>query len=483
MHCKIFYSWQSDLLNKTNRGFIGDALEAAAKSIRNDDSIEVYPVIDRDTINVPGSPDIAHTIFNKIEDTQVFLCDISIINQNTPSRPTPNPNVLLELGYALKTLGWENVIMVMNTAFGKPELLPFDLKMRRVITYNMPEVSEDRATERKKLQQTLEIALRSILEGLEVQTPGELIQQTSIVKQAINAIENSQPNQASLVRRFMICLRDELITLKPDFSKSNINYDELLIESIEKTTELVINFANLAKVIAEFKNEVAAQELYKQFGLIFELYNVPKIQGQIRSYYQFEFDFYKFIGHELFVTFFSFLIQEEEWKLIGELLSDDIYVENLGINRNSDVVEFGYASYFSLQLLNERSRKINRTSVHADILNERHTQKDLGEIVPMQQFLYADLFLFLRSKCDSENRKIYYTWIPQSKIYIEGVPSYLSKAYKAKYAQQLLSAFGVDNIPKFRIILANAKENLRPSPDLWPFYPLSEYKDLEFGSK
>jgi hypothetical protein len=481
MHCKIFYSWQSDLENCTNRGFINKALEDAAKLIRNDDSIEVEPVIDRDTTGVPGSPDIANTIFNKIENAQVFVCDISIINLNTPFRHTPNPNVLLELGYAIKTLGWENVIMVMNTAFGTPELLPFDLKMRRVTTYNMPEVSEDRATERKKLQQTLEIALRSILEGLEVQTPGELIQQTSIVEQAINAIENFQPNQASLVRRFMIWLKDELITLKPDFSKSNIHYDELLIESIEKTTELIIDFAKLAKVIAEFKNEVAAQELYKKFGLIFELYNVPKNQG---SFYEFEFDFYKFIGHELFVTFFSFLIQEEEWRLIGELLSDDIYVENLGINRNSDVVEFGYASYFYLRLLEENGRKLNRESVHPYILNERHTQKELGKIVPMQQFIYADLFLFLRSECDSQNRNIRYKWIPHSKIYIaEGVPSYLSKAYKAKYAQQLLVAFGAYNIGNFREILANAKENLRQGSGFWPLYPLSEYKDLEFGSK
>jgi hypothetical protein len=67
MNCKIFYSWQSDLANATNRGFIEKALENAAKFIRNDDSIKVEPVIDRDTKDVPGSPDIAHTIFDKIE--------------------------------------------------------------------------------------------------------------------------------------------------------------------------------------------------------------------------------------------------------------------------------------------------------------------------------------------------------------------------------------------------------------------------------
>lgn len=80
MDCKIFYSWQSDLPNSTNRGFIQDALNKAVKSLRNDDFIEVEPVIDRDTQNVAGAPDIVKTIFDKIEQAQIFVCDVSIIN-------------------------------------------------------------------------------------------------------------------------------------------------------------------------------------------------------------------------------------------------------------------------------------------------------------------------------------------------------------------------------------------------------------------
>ena len=57
----VFYSWQSDLPNATNRGFIQTALEKAAKAIREDDSIHVEPVVDRDIQGVPGSPNIAAT--------------------------------------------------------------------------------------------------------------------------------------------------------------------------------------------------------------------------------------------------------------------------------------------------------------------------------------------------------------------------------------------------------------------------------------
>jgi hypothetical protein len=70
---KIFYSWQKDLSNKTNRGLIGNALEVAAKELHRDPRIEIEPVIDRDVAGTPGAPDIAHTIFAKIKEAEAPL--------------------------------------------------------------------------------------------------------------------------------------------------------------------------------------------------------------------------------------------------------------------------------------------------------------------------------------------------------------------------------------------------------------------------
>src|SRR5438270_6437159 len=111
--CLVFYSWQSDLPNATNRGFIQKALENAAKAIRDDDTVQVEPVVDRDTVGVPGAPDIASTIFAKIDQAQIFVCDVSIVDASA-RRPAPNPNVLIELGYARRALGHDKVILAMN---------------------------------------------------------------------------------------------------------------------------------------------------------------------------------------------------------------------------------------------------------------------------------------------------------------------------------------------------------------------------------
>ena len=67
----IFYSWQSDLPNRTNRTFVLDALERVADEIRSDDALAVEPVVDRDTAGVPGSPTISDTILQKISRADV----------------------------------------------------------------------------------------------------------------------------------------------------------------------------------------------------------------------------------------------------------------------------------------------------------------------------------------------------------------------------------------------------------------------------
>ena len=127
----VFYSWQSDLPSSTNRNYIEACInEAIYKINRNDDYI-VDLNLDRDTKGIAGTPDIVNSIFKKIDKCDIFIADISIINNLSEGRKTPNPNVLLELGYASKVLGWDEIICLFNTSYGKIEELPFDLRFRR----------------------------------------------------------------------------------------------------------------------------------------------------------------------------------------------------------------------------------------------------------------------------------------------------------------------------------------------------------------
>jgi hypothetical protein len=127
-HITLFWSWQLDSPSKVNRDFVEDCLERAVKKIAKADALIVK--VDRDTQGVSGTPAIAETILQKIRAADVFVWDATLAYRDP--RPAPNPNVLVEFGYALAILGESRLIGVMNTAGGPgPEELPFDLKHRR----------------------------------------------------------------------------------------------------------------------------------------------------------------------------------------------------------------------------------------------------------------------------------------------------------------------------------------------------------------
>jgi hypothetical protein len=100
----VFFSWQSDIKAAACRTLIEDALDGAIKALALDGSVAVEPVIDRDTLDEPGAPDIKTTILEKIDAAAAFVADLTIIGETPRGRPTPNPNVLFELGYAMKKL-------------------------------------------------------------------------------------------------------------------------------------------------------------------------------------------------------------------------------------------------------------------------------------------------------------------------------------------------------------------------------------------
>jgi hypothetical protein len=176
MSSTIFYSWQSDRSTKEGRNLIERALEAAVKRISDDITVEAslrdQLRLDKDTKDAPGSPPIFQTILDKIDAAAVVVADLTICGSRQDGRFSPNPNVLIEYGFALKALGHGRLIAVMNVAHGKPsrDSLPFNLADRRFpIVYEVPDdaVDEVRRQAREKLSKELEDALRNVLQSAE----------------------------------------------------------------------------------------------------------------------------------------------------------------------------------------------------------------------------------------------------------------------------------------------------------------------------
>lgn len=168
---KVFWAWQSDLDGKISRHFIRNAIEDAIAILKENADIQEPSERDRlerlhldhDRKDVSGSPDLASTILDKIKASSVFIADVTPIGRTDQGREVMNPNVAIELGYALGTISDKSVLMILNGSFGSREGLPFDIRHKAgPIIYNLPHNSnaEQRATSRKKLAEDIVMALR-----------------------------------------------------------------------------------------------------------------------------------------------------------------------------------------------------------------------------------------------------------------------------------------------------------------------------------
>jgi hypothetical protein len=438
----VFYSWQSDLPNPTNRGFIQIALEEATATIAADDSVAVEPVVDRDTQNVPGSPDIASTIFAKITTADIFVADVSIVTRAEQMRPGPNPNVLIELGYALKALGHERVILVFNKTFGKLEELPFDLRMRRILSYEMSKEAKERAPERKQLRAQLEEALRAALSVLPDEPADTPIP-------AVSAIENVAPNRRIVLRRNLAGVLRTIDSLEPRKHRDGGTVEEL-IDAISKTQEVVGEFSKIAEAVVAMNDVDSAIDLYRWFGSLFERYNLP--EGYSGQFSRADHDFFKFVGHEMLVTFVAFLIREQQWETLARVLDEPISMHVP--NRGPGHVGWDYGSqHLELLLLEDPKRR--RMSLHADLLKERHKEGGLAAIMPMRDFVDADFFLFLLSrtlKDDSGFDRHY--WRAWSCLYLDHTPRFIHDSERTRIAEKVAAALGVSSVDEFKKLVA-----------------------------
>lgn len=430
----VFYSWQSDLPNGTNRTLIENALKEAAKAIENDDSADIEPVIDRDTQGVAGAPNIATAIFQKIDKADIFVADVSIIG-NAGKRFLPNPNVLIELGYAFKSLGHERIILVFNTAFGEVEKLPFDLRMHRTLTYECPETTTDRSNIKAGLVRDLKVAL---LNGLTLTSPKKL--QVSI----IDVIKNNTPSKKIELRTYLNDLFRKIEKLQPPMKRDGGTLEEFL-GAIPKTENISAEFSQLAETIVLMDDMNSAKEVFQWFGKILTKYHPFLPNGGTN--WNCDGDYYKFVGHELFVNFISPFLCENKWSELKEILKGTLSVGRTLHYYNERKASWTELSEYSPWLAEGRNKK--RLSLHADILKDRHNAGELASIRPFKDFAEADFFLHLYGEGQTTER-FAGDWYPRSDIWLRDTPRFIFEAVDYPTAMKICSALKISDVDELK---------------------------------
>ncbi len=122
----VFFSWQDD--DPKRKNILRNWIEKSCKELECE--------YDESTYDVPGMPNIPSTIKDKIQKCDIFIADIGIVCSNE-KRKFPNPNVLIELGYALGFKSWETIICICYPEDDISQM-PFDIKTDRISRMPLP---------------------------------------------------------------------------------------------------------------------------------------------------------------------------------------------------------------------------------------------------------------------------------------------------------------------------------------------------------
>ena len=163
MKYKLFFAYQTDIPVEYGKDFIQRAIEKAKIKLKKS-NIDLE--IDFGCRATPGNPILIQEMLDKSNSSDLVLVDLTFTssknrldgkkislwkkelhysNKTEDDKKSPNPNVLLETGFAWSKKGYNRTIMLMNTCFGNPDELPVDLKsFRWPIQFNFSKINIDK---------------------------------------------------------------------------------------------------------------------------------------------------------------------------------------------------------------------------------------------------------------------------------------------------------------------------------------------------
>jgi hypothetical protein len=263
----------------------------------------------------------------------------------------------------------------------------------------------------------------------------------------IDAIENKDAKRIVLLRRELKILLRRFEELAPPTLHNGGDLAQLT-DAIAKSEHIVLDFTKLVEIAVLMNDHGVLLEIYTWFGLLIEKYRRP--DDYVGITYDGDYDYFRFVGHELMVTLVGFLLKERSFEFLKNLLDTTIPIAYLYEEYGPGEVHFFNTAEW-LHLLNDESEKQNKTSIHSSLLMERHTRGVLAELMPIRDFTSADYFLYLYCKIvisdDATNR---YTWRPWSIVYLKEPPLFLKRIERTEGALELAKIFNLSTVEELR---------------------------------
>jgi hypothetical protein len=231
------------------------------------------------------------------------------------------------------------------------------------------------------------------------------LETTVVFRRALDAIRNSKNYADGAITEYFSTFITNLEKFRLIDDK-NDEFDERIVENIEKFLPFRNEAIELFSAIAQYRNnDATAQRLHRFFETA--LPYMVKPNGIIT-------DNYKFIIHELFLYCIACLIKYDGFHSGAYLLRHGYYIEGNSEYGKDVVVQFPVFRKH-LGSLNNRNKRLhlNRISLQADLLIKRSHASGITE----SQLMQSDFILFMRDCFDCLKTSANQSWLPVTLVF------------------------------------------------------------------
>ncbi|RKD34173.1 SEFIR domain-containing protein [Thermohalobacter berrensis] len=274
----------------------------------------------------------------------------------------------------------------------------------------------------------------------------------SKTKYYVKQIENAILNNKKFTKGLIVDFLDKIIESLDEYriyidNTSNINeFDELVIDNINKLIPLRNDFIKVVDIIFKYKEHIDLNKFHRFWEEIIKYqYKTPDMS----SYYQFQFDNFKFFIYELFLYFITILLKLEKYEEASFFINATYFykINNYGELVNGNISEFNnYVE--SLEQIRQNRLKLNRISITADLIKERANIHNIKfrDIVETDYLLF---FITINNSKDSIRQDI---WVPRCSVYnsYHRKPLIFEKMISARHFEKVKILFKVNTPEEFK---------------------------------
>jgi TIR domain len=257
-------------------------------------------------------------------------------------------------------------------------------------------------------------------------------------RKAIDCVKNNRSNLISATKDYLNTVISELEKFKISFENNVL--DDIFIKNIEDFLPYSNELIELFQAIASHQPSSETVETLHRF---FEnLIPFSDKCEQMNSWNECDFDNFRFIIHELFISCLGAFIKHEQFTYVAYFLENEYYYLNDRIQETMHSFTIFNPNIRILEIRNQRLN-LRKISLQADLLEQRSKLNNLD----FKYVMAADFILYFRSQNDDSSRCN--KWNPRTLIYMEnrynGSFEMFSRAKSTRYFEKIAPLLVVKN--------------------------------------